>query len=272
MSAATVPAEATAGEAPPTREGRVPHAGWRVIAAKELGDHLLSVRFIVLLFVLGLAAAIPLYFTADFLRDGGVAGERCPCDLPRALHHRFAGLLVPAGRLVRGHRGASARTGLRLRRDQRRTIRGDPAAAAGPADLPRRRDQRQVRRRSGGHRARPAGGHRGHRRLRHLPARHRARVRGGRAAGGMDRGDVRLRRVVAGLRTAAVRPRAAGGHVGPDRLRGLVRADDLRWLDPRHRRADRSRHSPARPSRNGSARRRPSNSSAGCCPASCIPR
>jgi ABC-2 type transport system permease protein len=47
---------------------RVPHSGWRVIAAKELGDHLLSVRFIVLLVVLGLAAAIPLYFAADQIR------------------------------------------------------------------------------------------------------------------------------------------------------------------------------------------------------------
>ena len=47
----------------------VPHAGWRVIAAKELGDHLLSVRFIVLLVVLGLAAAIPLYFAADRIRS-----------------------------------------------------------------------------------------------------------------------------------------------------------------------------------------------------------
>ena len=47
---------------------RVPHAGWRVIAAKELGDHLLSLRFIVLLVVLGLAAAIPLYFAADIIR------------------------------------------------------------------------------------------------------------------------------------------------------------------------------------------------------------
>jgi ABC-2 type transport system permease protein len=78
MSAATVPAEATAGEAPPTREGRVPHAGWRVIAAKELGDHLLSVRFIVLLFVLGLAAAIPLYFTADFVRTEASAASGVP--------------------------------------------------------------------------------------------------------------------------------------------------------------------------------------------------
>ena len=39
-----------------------------MVAAKELGDHLLSVRFIVLLIVLGLAAAIPLYFAADQIR------------------------------------------------------------------------------------------------------------------------------------------------------------------------------------------------------------
>ena len=45
-----------------------PGAGWRVVAAKEFGDHLLSVRFIVLLLVLGLAAAIPLYFAAGQIR------------------------------------------------------------------------------------------------------------------------------------------------------------------------------------------------------------
>jgi ABC-2 type transport system permease protein len=47
----------------------LPRAGWRVVAAKELGDHLLSVRFIVLLLVLGLTAAIPLYFAAGQIRD-----------------------------------------------------------------------------------------------------------------------------------------------------------------------------------------------------------
>jgi ABC-2 type transport system permease protein len=40
-----------------------------VVAAKELGDHLTSVRFVVLLVVLGLAAAIPLYFAADQIRS-----------------------------------------------------------------------------------------------------------------------------------------------------------------------------------------------------------
>ena len=47
----------------------LPRAGWRVVAAKEFGDHLMSVRFIVLLLVLGIAAAIPLYFATDQIRS-----------------------------------------------------------------------------------------------------------------------------------------------------------------------------------------------------------
>jgi ABC-2 type transport system permease protein len=47
----------------------LPRAGWRVVAAKELGDHLLSVRVVVLLLVLGLTTAIPLYFAAGQIRD-----------------------------------------------------------------------------------------------------------------------------------------------------------------------------------------------------------
>src|SRR3954467_11613146 len=60
------------------REPRIPHSGWRVIAAKEFGDHLLSVRFIVLLVVLGLAAAIPLYFAADRIRSLAPAASGAP--------------------------------------------------------------------------------------------------------------------------------------------------------------------------------------------------
>ena len=46
-----------------------PLSGWRIVAAKELADHLLSVRFFVLLLVLGAAAIIPLYFAAERLRS-----------------------------------------------------------------------------------------------------------------------------------------------------------------------------------------------------------
>ena len=66
MSATVVPAGEPVPAQPAERPVlRVPHAGWRVIAAKEFSDHLLSVRFLVLLIMLGLAAAIPLYFAAD---------------------------------------------------------------------------------------------------------------------------------------------------------------------------------------------------------------
>jgi ABC-2 type transport system permease protein len=56
---------ATSLEAPRVRR---PGGGWRVIASKELGDHITSVRFAVLFVLLGLAAIIPLYFAADRIR------------------------------------------------------------------------------------------------------------------------------------------------------------------------------------------------------------
>jgi ABC-2 type transport system permease protein len=68
------PSHATRLPEDPTAEtvalgASLPRAGWRVVAEKEFGDHLLSVRFIVLLVVLGLAAAIPLYFAAGTIRS-----------------------------------------------------------------------------------------------------------------------------------------------------------------------------------------------------------
>jgi ABC-2 type transport system permease protein len=49
------------------RSRRLP-PGWLSVAAKEFADHLLSVRFYVLLFVLGVAAVMPLYFAAERIR------------------------------------------------------------------------------------------------------------------------------------------------------------------------------------------------------------
>lgn len=59
------------------KRARLP-AGWWVIATKEIGDHVLSVRFAVLLIVLGLAAAIPLYFAADLIRGAAQAASGAP--------------------------------------------------------------------------------------------------------------------------------------------------------------------------------------------------
>jgi ABC-2 type transport system permease protein len=50
-----------------------PYAGWMVVARKEFTDHLLSIRFIVLILVLGVAAFVPLYFAAA--RIGSLASS-----------------------------------------------------------------------------------------------------------------------------------------------------------------------------------------------------
>ena len=52
--------------------------GWITVAGKELADHVLSVRFYVLLFVLGIAALIPLYFAAEQIRAAGSSASGHP--------------------------------------------------------------------------------------------------------------------------------------------------------------------------------------------------
>src|SRR3954452_17594677 len=59
------------------RAEKAPSGGWRTIAAKELADHLGSVRFLVLLVVIGVAAVIPLYFISTDITAAApqVAGQ-----------------------------------------------------------------------------------------------------------------------------------------------------------------------------------------------------
>ncbi|HTI29363.1 MAG TPA: ABC transporter permease subunit [Methylomirabilota bacterium] len=52
---------------PPARS--VPRNGWLVVAAKEFADHVLSVRFFVLLIVVGLAAGIPLFLATERIHE-----------------------------------------------------------------------------------------------------------------------------------------------------------------------------------------------------------
>ena len=54
-------------EQPRREERKAP--GWQVIAAKELADHVTGSRFVVLLVILAIAAAIPLYFASGRIRD-----------------------------------------------------------------------------------------------------------------------------------------------------------------------------------------------------------
>jgi hypothetical protein len=50
------------------RPRSVPRAGWAVVANKEFADHLLSIRFIVLLAILGLAVGIPIFLASEQIR------------------------------------------------------------------------------------------------------------------------------------------------------------------------------------------------------------
>jgi ABC-2 type transport system permease protein len=61
---------------PSRRERSVPYAGWMVIARKELGDHLLSWRFVILVLIVAAAALVPLYFAADALRTGASSSNQ----------------------------------------------------------------------------------------------------------------------------------------------------------------------------------------------------
>lgn len=59
------------------RAERAPSGGWRTIAAKELADHVESIRFLVLLLVIGVAAIVPLYFVSTDITNAApqVAGQ-----------------------------------------------------------------------------------------------------------------------------------------------------------------------------------------------------
>jgi ABC-2 type transport system permease protein len=60
------------------RHEKAPSGGWRTIGAKEFADHLGSVRFYVLLLIIGIAAAVPLYFTAQAIRDAASQASGTP--------------------------------------------------------------------------------------------------------------------------------------------------------------------------------------------------
>ena len=74
MTAPATPVPAAPVPAEP-RERSVPHAGWLVVARKEFADHILSARFFVLLLILGVVAAVPLYLTADVIRSAAASAS-----------------------------------------------------------------------------------------------------------------------------------------------------------------------------------------------------
>jgi ABC-2 type transport system permease protein len=86
----------------PTR----PPTGWLVVANKEFGDHVTSIRFVVLLLILAVAVAPPLYFASGTIRDAAPAASGQPAvflalftlssqDIPILRFDVFVGLLAP---------------------------------------------------------------------------------------------------------------------------------------------------------------------------------
>ena len=226
-------------DGPPPRESRSTaikpaalgprfRAGWRVIAAKEFADHLSSVRFLVLTIVLALTGAAAVYSTGGVIKGFASQASGTPS--------LFLILFAPPSSLqqlnqippfidVRHVPRSAARHRLRLRRDQRRAVRGDAAAAARAADLSRRRGQRQVRRRPGRNRARPRGRHVPGRRRRCHPAGHRADGRGRSPSDGVVGARADVHRLLAGPGVAVLGARASGGDVGARRPRGVAAAE-----------------------------------------------
>ena len=108
MTAAQGTVPVARGKADPeatAKLSRLP-AGWRVIAAKEFSDHISSVRFYVLLIVLGAAAVIPLYFAAERIRSlaSQVSGAQAvflalftlgPTNIPFMRVDQFVGIAAP---------------------------------------------------------------------------------------------------------------------------------------------------------------------------------
>ena len=97
--------QADPGAEAAAKPSRLP-AGWRVIAAKEFADHISSVRFYVLLIVLGAAAVIPLYFAAELIRSlaSQVSGAQAvflamftlgPQNIPFMRVDQFVGIAAP---------------------------------------------------------------------------------------------------------------------------------------------------------------------------------
>jgi ABC-2 type transport system permease protein len=94
------------GSADDLPETRPPRWGWTVVAGKELTDHLLGARSLVLFVALALAAAIPLYFSSARIRDVAPAASGAPAvflalftlgstDVPVLRVDVFVGIVAP---------------------------------------------------------------------------------------------------------------------------------------------------------------------------------
>lgn len=86
------PDRIAARSAPP----RPPRSGWRVVAAKEFGDGILSVRLFILIALLGLAAVGAIYSTASFVGKNAQLAAGAEGLFVQLFSHQAAGSQVPS--------------------------------------------------------------------------------------------------------------------------------------------------------------------------------
>jgi ABC-2 type transport system permease protein len=87
--------EPDAGVAPPARS-RLPRFGWQVVASKEFGDGILSVRLFILIALLGLAAVGAIYSTASFVGQNAQLASGATGLFVQLFSHQASGSQVPS--------------------------------------------------------------------------------------------------------------------------------------------------------------------------------
>jgi ABC-2 type transport system permease protein len=75
---------------------RLPRSGWQVVAAKEFGDGILSVRLFILIALLGLAAIGAIYSTASFVGNNAQLAAGAPGLFVQLFSHQASGSQVPS--------------------------------------------------------------------------------------------------------------------------------------------------------------------------------
>jgi ABC-2 type transport system permease protein len=90
------PSDTPARGTPRLASARPPRLGWRVVAVKEFGDGILSIRLFILIALLGLAAVGAIYSTASFVGQNAQAASGTSGLFVLLFSHQAAGSQVPS--------------------------------------------------------------------------------------------------------------------------------------------------------------------------------
>jgi hypothetical protein len=90
------PSDTPARGTPRLASARPPRLGWRVVAVKEFGDGILSIRLFILIALLGLAAVGAIYSTASFVGQNAQAASGTSGLFVLLFSHQATGSQVPS--------------------------------------------------------------------------------------------------------------------------------------------------------------------------------